>query len=68
MDRFNIAYDEHGIQKHNEYIERIAQGIIRYWERKKKPLEYPEYTYGLIHRDRKILEMWEQILKKEGLL
>ena len=68
IDRFAITYDEQGRQKNNPYILLIAIGIVRYWERQGHPLDRPEFTYGLIHRDRKTLEMWEKKLKAEGLL
>ncbi len=68
IDRFAITYDEQGRQKYNPYIGLIAAGVIRYWEKREHPLNMPELTYGMIHRDRKILEMWEKRLKAEGLL
>ena len=68
MDRFTIQYDEHGVQLHNNYIARIALGIVRFWSRRGTPLDYPEHVYGMICRDRKVLQIWEKKLKEEGLL
>lgn len=68
MDRFTITYDEQGVQEKNEYIGKIAEGIIEYYNRKGIKLDRPEHCYGLIHRDEKLLRAWEDILAAEGLL
>lgn len=68
MDRFTIQYDERGVQLHNEYIDKIVDGIIEYFRRQNITLDAPEQCYGLLHRDRQLLKIWEKILKKEGIL
>lgn len=68
MDKFAIEFDERGCQLHNDYIGKIADGIKTYWERRGSALTFPELTYGMIHKDRKILEVWENVLKEENLL
>lgn len=68
MDRFTIQYDEHSVQLHNDYIDKIVKGIIEYYRRKNITLDAPEHCYGLLHRDRQILKIWERILQKEGIL
>ena len=67
-DRFAIKYDERGIQLHNDYIGKIAQGINTYYKRQGSPLYHPEHTYGIIHKHRHVLEVWEKILAEKGLL
>jgi len=66
-DRFEITYDEHGVQHHNHYIGKIADGIVRYYAARKITMN-SKLTYGMIYCDRKLLECWEKILEKEGLL
>ena len=68
MDRFTIHYDERGVQLHNDYIGAIAAGIVKYWEKRNITFARESPIYGIIHRDKKVLEAWEQILQKEGLL
>ena len=68
MDRFTIQYDEHGVQLHNDYIDKIVNGIIEYYRRKNITLDAPEQCYGLLHRDRELLKAWERILTKERIL
>lgn len=67
-DRFAIEYDEHGVQLHNDYIDKIAKGIREYYTRRNVKLDAPEETYGMIHCNKAVLEYWERKLKKEGLL
>lgn len=67
-DRFAIEHDEHGVQLHNDYIDKIARGINEYWKRHGFNLGAPEQTYGMIHRDRRVLEYWERELQKEGII
>ena len=67
-DRFEIKYDERGRQLHNEYIGRIAAGIIEYDKRHNIPVDNPDHIYGMIHKHRLLLEFWEDILTGEGLL
>ena len=66
--RFNITYTPQGVQKTNPYILQIANGINEYWRRRGTPLDFPTHTYGMIHRDKPLLELWEKRLKKEGIL
>ena len=68
MDRFSIQYDERGVQLHNDYIGKIADGIVEFWKRRETRVHHPEQIYGMICYDRKILLLWEAQLKKEGLL
>lgn len=68
MDRFSIKYDERGVQLHNDYIGAIADGISRYWQKRKIRVEAPHLLYGMIHKDRATLIYWERVLKEEGLL
>ena len=67
-DRFTIEYDSKGCQLHNEYIDKIAQGIITYNKARGIKTECPEQVYGMICFDRNILEIWEEILDKASLL
>lgn len=68
MNKFEILYDEQGVQLHNDYIGKIATSIEEYYRRQGTKLDNPSHIYGLIHRDEKLLEVWENILTKEGLL
>ena len=68
MNKFEILCDERGGQLHNDYIGKIAASIEEYYRRQGIKLDNPSHIYGLIHRDKKLLEVWENILKKEGLL
>ena len=67
-DRFDIQKNEQGIEFHNEYIGKICDGIIEYWKRREINLDRPNDIYGMIYKDRRTLENWESILKKEGIL
>lgn len=68
MNRFEILYDEQGGQLHNDYIGAIAARIEEYYRRQGIKLDNPSHIYGLIHRDENLLETWENILEKQGLL
>lgn len=67
-NRFTITFNERGEQKHNWYIDKIAKGVNEYCRTHYGHLDHPEYTYGMICYDTKVLECWERILQKEGML
>lgn len=67
-DRFAIKFDEKGCQLHNTYIEHICKGIIEYNRRRNITVEKPQLLYGMLHTDRKILEIWEKILQEAKII
>lgn len=66
--RFVLREREDGVQEHNWYIDKLVKLIIKHDEKEGIRVEAPEQLYGMLCTDPTILQIWEGILMKDGLL
>lgn len=66
--RFVLRASEDGVQEHNWYIDKLVKLIIKHDEKQGIRVEAPDMLYGMLCTDPNIMQIWEGILVKDGLL